>query len=132
MIINSIADLRELARKRVPRAIFEYADQGAYDEITFRLNQHDLDTIEFRQRVMIDVSHQSLATTLVGEAATIPLAIAPTGLTGLFRANSENARCARRGGFRKTVLSQYDVDLLDRGRSQHGDETLLVSNLSDA
>jgi L-lactate dehydrogenase (cytochrome) len=99
-IVNSIADLRELARRRIPRAIFEYADRGSYDELTFERNRRDLAELVFRQRVMVDVSRQSLATSLVGEAATIPLAIAPTGLTGLFHANGEmlGARAAQAFG----------------------------------
>lgn len=99
-IINSIADLRELARRRVPRAIFEYADRGAYDEVTFERNRSDLRALEFRQRVMVDVSRQSLATTLLGQPATIPLAIAPTGLTGFFHADGEilGARAAEAFG----------------------------------
>jgi L-lactate dehydrogenase (cytochrome) len=78
-VINSIADLRELARRRVPRAIFEYADRGSYDEVTLRRNRADLEAIELRQRVMVDVSKQALATTILGEPASFPLAIAPTG-----------------------------------------------------
>lgn len=99
-VINSIADLRALARRRIPRAIFDYADRGAYDEITIARNRRDLQALEFRQRVMVDVSSQRLATTLVGEAASLPLAIAPTGLTGLFHADGEilGARAAQAFG----------------------------------
>jgi L-lactate dehydrogenase (cytochrome) len=99
-IVNSIADLRQLAQRRVPRAIFDYADRGSYDELTIRRNRRDLDALEFRQRVMMDVSSQSLATTLVGEPVTMPLAIGPTGLTGLFHANGEmlGARAAEAFG----------------------------------
>jgi L-lactate dehydrogenase (cytochrome) len=98
--INSIADLRELARRRIPRAIFEYADRGSYDEVTFDRNRRDLAALEFRQRVMIDVSQQSLGTTMLGQAATMPLAIGPTGLTGLFHADGEmlGARAAEAFG----------------------------------
>ena len=87
MVINSIADLRELARRRVPRAIFDYADRGSYDEITFNRNLDDLHAIQLRQRVMVDVSKQQLATTVLGEDWTMPVGIGPTGLTGLFHAN---------------------------------------------
>jgi L-lactate dehydrogenase (cytochrome) len=66
-VVNCIADLRELARRRIPRAIFEYADRGSYDEMTLKRNRRDLEALELRQRVMIDVSSQSLATTLLGE-----------------------------------------------------------------
>lgn len=99
-IVNSIADLRKLAQRRVPKAIFDYADRGSYDELTIQRNRRDLDALEFRQRVMVDISAQSLKTTLVGEPAAIPLAIAPTGLTGLFHANGEmlGARAAEAFG----------------------------------
>jgi L-lactate dehydrogenase (cytochrome) len=99
-IVNSIADLRELARRRIPKAIFDYADRGAYDEVTLDRNRRDLAALEFRQRVMVDVSTQSLRTTLVGEDAAMPLAIGPTGLTGLFHADGEmlGARAAEAFG----------------------------------
>jgi L-lactate dehydrogenase (cytochrome) len=88
-VIQSISDLRDLARQRIPRAIFDYADGGSYEERTLRRNAADLDALSFRQRVMVDVSAISLATTLVGTAAAIPLAIAPTGLAGFFHADGE-------------------------------------------
>ncbi|MBS0431159.1 MAG: alpha-hydroxy-acid oxidizing protein [Proteobacteria bacterium] len=90
-VINSIADLRELARRRVPRAIFDYADRGSYDEATLARNRRDLDALAFRQRVMVDVSALSTATTILGEPAAMPLAIAPTGLCGLYRRDGEIA-----------------------------------------
>jgi L-lactate dehydrogenase (cytochrome) len=99
-VINSIADLRELARRRVPRAIFDYADRGSYDELTFDRNLSDLKALQFRQRVMVDVSRQQLSTTVLGEDWAIPLGIGPTGLTGLFHANGEmlGARAAQAFG----------------------------------
>ena len=99
-VINSIADLRELARRRVPRAIFEYADRGSYDELTIRRNRADLDAIALRPRVMVDVSKIVTATTLVGQSSSLPLAIAPTGLTGLFHRDGElcGARAAAAAG----------------------------------
>jgi L-lactate dehydrogenase (cytochrome) len=99
-VINSIADLRELARRRVPRAIFDYADRGSYDEVTFGRNLSDLAAIQLRQRVMVDVSAQQLSTTVLGEDWSIPLGIGPTGLTGLFHANGEmlGARAAQAFG----------------------------------
>jgi L-lactate dehydrogenase (cytochrome) len=100
MVINSIADLRALARARVPRAIFEYADRGSYDEVTIARNRSDLQAIEFRQRVMRDLSTLSVASSMVGQAVTMPLAIAPTGLTGLFYGDGEihGARAAQAFG----------------------------------
>lgn len=99
-VITSIADLRAQARRRIPRAIFEYADRGSYDEITLRRNRSDLDALQFRQRVAVDLSELSLATTVMGEDWTIPVGIAPTGLTGLFHRNGEicGARAAQAFG----------------------------------
>jgi len=88
-MILSIADLRELAKRRVPRAIFDYAAGGSYDERTLARNALDLDAMNFRQRVMIDVSNVSLATTMAGTPVSMPLAIGPTGLAGLFHADGE-------------------------------------------
>jgi len=97
---TSISDLRDQARRRIPRAIFDYADGGAYSELTLAANRRDLDAIRLRQRVMIDASKREMATTIVGQPSTLPLAIAPTGLTGLFHANGEmcGARAAEAFG----------------------------------
>ena len=99
-ITNSIGDFRDLARRRIPRSIFEYADRGSYDEVTLRRNRADLDALCFRQRVMVDVSQLHLTTTLVGSPSSLPLAIAPTGLAGLFHRDGEihGARAAARAG----------------------------------
>jgi L-lactate dehydrogenase (cytochrome) len=81
--ITCIEDLRALARRRVPKAFFEYADSGSYNEETLRANRADLETIKLRQRVMVDVSERSLATTIVGQKVSAPLALAPIGLCGM-------------------------------------------------
>jgi len=98
--ITTIMDLREIARRRVPRAFFEYADRGAYEEVTLHDNRAAFDDIRLRQRVMIDVDKRSLATTVVGQALSMPLAIAPTGLTGLQHGSGEilAARAAAAAG----------------------------------
>jgi L-lactate dehydrogenase (cytochrome) len=87
--ILSIDDLRKLAKRRVPRGIFDYADGGAYEEVTLRRNAADLDAMTFRQRVMVDVANVSLATKMLGSPVSMPLAIGPTGLAGLFHADGE-------------------------------------------
>ena len=99
-VLNSIADLRERARKRVPRAIFEYADRGSYDELTLRRNRADLESISLRQRVGVDVSSIATATTMLGQSCALPLGIGPTGLTGLFCRDGEicGARAAAAAG----------------------------------
>src|SRR6201996_910588 len=85
----SIEDFRREAQRRIPRAIFDYADGGSYDERTIHRNAADLDAMTFRQRVMVDMSNISLATSLLGSAVSMPLAIGPTGLAGLFHADGE-------------------------------------------
>jgi L-lactate dehydrogenase (cytochrome) len=98
--ILSIEDLRNLARRRVPRAIFDYADGGSYDERTIKRNAADLDAMTFRQRVMVDVSKISLATSFMGSPVSMPLAIGPVGLSGLFHGDGEilGARAAAAAG----------------------------------
>ena len=81
-LVTNVLDLRELARRRVPRAFFEYADRGSYDELTLRANRVALEALRLRQRVMVDVSKRNLATTMLGEPVALPLALAPVGLTG--------------------------------------------------
>ena len=99
-VLNSIADLREVARKRVPRAIFQYLDHGSYDEVTLRRNRSDLEALRFRQRVLIDVTRQSLQRDILGIPATMPVVLAPCGLTGLVHRDGEilAARAAQEFG----------------------------------
>jgi len=99
-VINSIADLRAIARCRLPRALYEYIERGSYDEFTLARNRDDLRAITLRQRVMVDVSKLSLATTVLGRPWAMPMALAPTGLTGLFHRDGEieAARAAQAAG----------------------------------
>jgi L-lactate dehydrogenase (cytochrome) len=121
-MILSIDDLRLLARRRIPRAIFDYADGGSYDERTIRRNSADLDAMTFRQRVMIDVSAISLATTLLGSPVSMPLAIGPTGLAGLFHADGEilGARAAAACGIPFCLSTMSICSIEDvRAASKH-------------
>ncbi|MBO0758052.1 MAG: alpha-hydroxy-acid oxidizing protein, partial [Bradyrhizobiaceae bacterium] len=87
--ITNIEDLRRIARRRIPRAIFDYVDSGSYDEITLKANRSELDAIRLRQRVLIDTSKREMTTELLGTKLSIPVAIAPTGLTGLVHGDGE-------------------------------------------
>ncbi len=87
--VTCIEDLRELARRKVPKAFFEYADGGSYSEETLRANRADLEIIKLRQRVMVDVSQRSLATTIVGQKVNAPFALAPIGLCGMQHGDGE-------------------------------------------
>ena len=99
-ILNSIADMRALASRRVPRAIFDYADRGSYDELTLRRNRADLDALQLRQRVAVDVANIVTASSMMGQACALPLGIAPTALAGLFHRDGEicGARAAAAAG----------------------------------
>jgi L-lactate dehydrogenase (cytochrome) len=88
-VIACIDDLRDLARRRVPRAFFEYADSGSYSEQTLRANRSDMERILLRQRVMVDVSARDTSTTIVGQKISMPFALAPIGLLGMQHGDGE-------------------------------------------
>ena len=88
-----VEDLRELARRRVPRAFFQYGDQGSYTQSTLRANRADLDAIRLRQRVGLDVSERDLSTSIIGEPAALPLALGPVGMTGMQFGDGEILAC---------------------------------------
>jgi L-lactate dehydrogenase (cytochrome) len=87
--VASIEDLRAIARRRVPRAFFEYADQGSYTQSTHERNQRDLRDIRLRQRVAVDVSARDLRTSILGEPIALPIALAPVGLCGMQHGDGE-------------------------------------------
>ncbi|BBB58566.1 alpha-hydroxy-acid oxidizing enzyme [Undibacterium sp. KW1] len=88
-VITCVEDLRLLAKKRVPKAFYDYADSGSYTESTYKANTSDLAAIRLRQRVAINVEHRTTRTTMIGQEVAMPVAIAPTGLTGMQWANGE-------------------------------------------
>ncbi|ESZ34609.1 alpha-hydroxy-acid oxidizing protein [Mesorhizobium sp. M0924] len=87
--ILTIADLKDLARRRVPKMFYDYADSGAWTESTYRANEEDFQKIKFRQRVLVDMSNRSLESTMIGEKVAMPVALAPTGMTGMQHADGE-------------------------------------------
>lgn len=88
-IITSIEDLRILAQRRVPRMFYDYADSGSWTESTYRANSSDFARIKLRQRVAVNLENRSLASTMVGQHVSMPVALAPTGLTGMQHADGE-------------------------------------------
>jgi isopentenyl diphosphate isomerase/L-lactate dehydrogenase-like FMN-dependent dehydrogenase len=88
-VITNIEDLRVLAEKRVPRMFYDYADSGSWTESTYRANSDDFQGIKLRQRVAVNMENRSTATTMVGVDVTMPVAIAPVGLTGMQHADGE-------------------------------------------
>src|SRR2546430_4488915 len=114
-VVTNIDDLREMAKRRVARAIFEYVDCGAYTECTLRANRADLEAIGLRQRVGIDVDKRATRTTLLGREATMPVALAPVGLLGLNWANGEilAARAANQFGVPFTLSTMSICSIED-------------------
>ena len=90
MIVASVPDFREAARRRLPRFLFEYIDGGSYAEATLRRNVDDLSRLALRQRVLRDVSQLDLSTELFGQKQSLPVALAPIGLAGL---NARRGEC---------------------------------------
>ena len=88
-VITHIEDLRVLAEKRVPRMFYDYADSGSYTESTYRANESDFQKIKLRQRVAVNMDNRSIRTTMAGVDTAMPVAIAPTGLTGMQHADGE-------------------------------------------
>jgi L-lactate dehydrogenase (cytochrome) len=84
-----IADLKKLAKKRVPKMFFDYADSGAWTESTYRANEDDFAKIKLRQRVLVDMSDRSLESKMIGQKVAMPVALSPTGLTGMQHADGE-------------------------------------------
>src|SRR5437764_7094939 len=94
------ADYRELARRRIPRQLFDYVDGGAYDEATMRANVADLAKVLLRQVVMRDVSTRDASTEVLGQRLALPVILAPVGLGGMLapRAEVQAARAAEGAG----------------------------------
>lgn len=87
--ITCVDDLRDIARKRTPRMFFDYCESGSWSESTLHANEADLQAIKFRQRVAIDVDERSTSAKMLGDDVTMPVALAPTGLTGMQHADGE-------------------------------------------
>ena len=121
-VITHIEDLRVLAEKRVPRMFYDYADSGSWTESTYRANESDFQKIKFRQRVAVNMEGRSTASTMVGQAVAMPVAIAPTGLTGMQHADGEilAARAARKFGVPFTLSTMSICSIEDV--AQHAGE----------
>jgi L-lactate dehydrogenase (cytochrome) len=114
-VITTIEDLRVLAEKRVPRMFYDYADSGSWTESTYRANETDFQKIKMRQRVAVNMEGRSTATHMIGQAVAMPVAIAPTGLTGMQHADGEilAARAARKFGVPFTLSTMSICSIED-------------------
>jgi L-lactate dehydrogenase (cytochrome) len=118
----TIEDLMKAARRRVPKMFFDYADSGAYTEGTYRENTSDFEKIKLRQRVAVNLENRNLATTMMGQPVSMPVAIAPVGSTGMQSANGEikAARAAERFGipFTLSTMSICSIEQVAEGTSK--------------
>ena len=99
-VITCVEDLRQLHEARTPRMFYDYCDSGAWTESTYRANSNDFQSIKLRQRIAVNMENRSLKTTMVGQDVKMPVALAPTGLTGMQHADGEilAARAAEKFG----------------------------------
>ena len=122
-VITNIEDLRVLAKKRVPRMFYDYADSGSWTESTYRANESDFQKIKLRQRVAVNMENRSTATTMMGQSVAMPVAIAPTGLTGMQHADGEilAARAAKKFGipFTLSTMSICSIEDVAEGTDGH-------------
>ncbi len=111
----TIEDLRLLAKRRVPRMFYDYADSGAWTEGTYRANETDFAKVKLRQRVAVDMTNRSLASEMIGQAVSMPVALAPTGLTGMQHADGEilAAKAAARAGVPFTLSTMSICSIED-------------------
>ncbi|NYT65871.1 alpha-hydroxy-acid oxidizing protein [Alcaligenaceae bacterium] len=113
--VTCTEDFRRLAQRRVPRMFYDYADSGSWTETTYRANETDFQALKFRQRVAIDIEHRSLRSSMVGQDVSMPVAIAPTGLTGMQHADGEilGARAAEKFGIPFTLSTMSICSIED-------------------
>ncbi|OWO95382.1 alpha-hydroxy-acid oxidizing enzyme [Rhizobium esperanzae] len=111
----TIADLKKLAQRRVPKMFFDYADSGAWTESTYRANESDFGEIKLRQRVLVDMTNRTLETTMIGQKVSMPVALAPTGMTGMQHADGEMlaARAAEEFGVPFTLSTMSICSIED-------------------
>jgi L-lactate dehydrogenase (cytochrome) len=122
-VITNIEDLRLLAKRRVPRMFYDYADSGSWTESTYRANEADFEKILFRQRVAVNMENRSTRTTMVGQPVAMPVALAPVGLVGMQHADGEilAARAAKKFGvpFTLSTMSICSIEDVALGTDNH-------------
>ncbi|KVN22786.1 alpha-hydroxy-acid oxidizing enzyme [Burkholderia pyrrocinia] len=120
--ITCIEDLRFLAKQRIPRMFYDYIDVGSYTESTYQANEADFQAIKLRQRVGVNIETRTLRTTMAGHGVTMPVALAPTGLTGMMRADGEilAARAAQRFGVPFTLSTMSICSIEDVAENAPG------------
>jgi L-lactate dehydrogenase (cytochrome) len=121
-VITTIEDLRVLAQKRVPRMFYDYADSGSWTESTYRANSSDFQSIKLRQRVAVNMENRSTRSSMIGQDVAMPVAIAPTGLTGMQHADGEihGALAAKQFGIPFTLSTMSICSIEDIAQATGG------------
>jgi L-lactate dehydrogenase (cytochrome) len=114
-VITHIGELKELARRRVPRMFYDYADSGSWTESTYRENEEAFRKYKLRQRVAVNIDNRSLASTMIGQPVSMPVALSPVGLTGMQHADGEilAARAAEEFGVPYTLSTMSICSIED-------------------
>ena len=114
-VITNVEDLRVIAKKRVPRMFYDYADSGSWTESTYKANESDFQKIKLRQRILINMEHRSTVTKMIGQTVAMPVAIAPTGMTGMQHADGEilGAQAAKAFGIPFTLSTMSICSIED-------------------
>ncbi len=110
--ITCIEDLRLVAKRKMPRMFYDYIDSGSWTETTYRENTSDFKDIRFRQKVLVNMEGRSLETKMIGQDVKMPVAIAPTGFTGMAHADGEilAARAAEKFGIPFTLMKMLNTE----------------------
>ena len=118
----NVADYRELARRRIPKVLFDYVDGGAFSESTLRANCDDFQKIQLRQRVLVDVSSVSMKTELLGQEMTMPMVLSPIGMAGMYarRGEVQAARAAKKAGVPMCLSTMSICDLEEVAKGAGG------------
>ena len=120
--VTNISDLQRIARRRVPRMFYDYADSGAWTESTYRDNSDAFSRIKLRQRVARKIDNRSVATTMVGQDVSMPVALAPVGMTGMQHPDGEihAARAAEKFGvpFTLSTMSICSIEEVAKATSK--------------
>lgn len=113
--VTHIADFQRLARRRVPKMFYDYADSGSWTESTYRANESDFQRLQFKQRVAVNIEHRSIQSQMLGVPVSMPIALAPTGLTGMQHADGEMlaAQAAKNSGVPFTLSTMSICSLED-------------------
>lgn len=120
-VITSVEDLHQLAKRRMPRMFYDYVNSGSWSESTYQANSRDLAAIRLRQRVAVNIQQRNLASTMIDQPVTIPVALAPTGLTGMVHADGEilAAQAAEQFGVPFTLSTMSICSIEDIAERTH-------------